>query len=104
MQNYYSAQKRRQLVSKYRASGLSQSQFAEQQGLKLSTLRQWIYRLGPPRRRLVHPPPAFQEVPLAGVLFPENWAAELRWAGGMVLRLHAQADVEWVGALVERLS
>lgn len=95
---------RGQWVAKYRASGLSQSQFAERHGLKLSTLRQWIYRPEPRRVRRGALRPAFQEIALSGVLFPDNWAAELRLPGGIVLRLNGQASADWVGTLVERLS
>ena len=111
MRNNYSSacerltpQKRSRLVAQYRASGLTQSQFAQQHGLKLSTLRQWIYRPEGQRSPLGTPRPAFQEVPLSGLAFLESWAAEVRLPAGIVLRLNAQANVEWVGALVERLS
>jgi hypothetical protein len=108
--HFYSAsrptppQHRERLLAKYRASDLTQSQFAQQHGLKLSTLRQWIYRPGLPRVPRQTPRPVFQEVPLLGVPFLDNWAAELRLPGGTLLRLNAQASADWVGDLVERLS
>jgi len=107
MQNNYSAFRRlafqnaEGLVAKYHASGLTQRQFAEQHGLKLSTLRQWIYRPSSRQRRGRTSPPAFQELALPLL---ESWAAELRLPSGRVLRLNPQASAEWVGTLVERLS
>jgi hypothetical protein len=38
---------RTQLLREYRASGLTQEQFAERAGVKVSTLRAWIYRKRP---------------------------------------------------------
>src|SRR2546422_4325058 len=98
MRNNYAVSRRlasqnaERLVAKYRGSGLTQSQFAERHGIKLSALRQWIYRPSSPGRRGRTSPPAFQELALPLL---ESWAAELRLPGGRVLRLNHQANVEW---------
>jgi lambda repressor-like predicted transcriptional regulator len=51
---YFSQPERMQWVTRFRSSGLTQAQFAEQNGLKLKTLQRWLYREGPrgePERR-----------------------------------------------------
>ncbi len=35
---------RAKLVAAYRASGLTQAEFAERRGIKVSTLQSWLYR------------------------------------------------------------
>jgi hypothetical protein len=42
-----SAAERAQLVGEYRASGLTQERFAARAGLKIGTLRAWIYKRRP---------------------------------------------------------
>jgi hypothetical protein len=90
------------MLVQFRASRLTQRQFAEQCGLNPGTLRQWIHRFGAEPSPVEARPMGFQEVPLSAVL--DSWAAELRLPSGIVLRLNGQASASWVGALVERLS
>ena len=44
-----SVQERERYLAEYQASGLTQVQFAEQAGIKVETLRAWIYR-GPTKQ------------------------------------------------------
>lgn len=44
----HSATERTQLLEEYQSSGLTQEQFAARAGLKIGTLRAWIYKRRPP--------------------------------------------------------
>lgn len=93
-----SAEERSRLVSLFRASGLTQAQFAEQQGIKLSTLHLWLYR----GARRKNKPPRFCEVPVSS-LVSTAWAAELVLGSGMTLRLSAAAKADWICTVVSAL-
>ena len=43
----FSREERSQWISRFRSSGLTQAQFAQQHGLKVTTLRKWLYGRGP---------------------------------------------------------
>ena len=100
----WTQQEREQLVAKYQTSGLTQREFAQQQGVKLGTFQQWIYRPRSPDPIARGKQPAFQEVSLTEVPFLNRWAAELQLPRGMALRLNCHASAEWVGALVQKLG
>ena len=85
-------------VSRYRSSGLTQAQFAQQHGLKLTTLRWWIYG---PRRKQQQSATGFREVAVSPLWPAGAWAAELTWPSGMTVRLGARAEVAWIEALLK---
>ena len=100
----FTHQEREKLIVEYRASGLAQREFAQQQGIKVGTFRQWIYR-----RRSPHPitrgkKSGFQEISVSEVPFLNGWAAELQLPRGVALRLNCHASAEWIGALVKKLG
>jgi transposase len=97
-------QEREELVAKYRASGLTQRQFAQQHGVKLGTFQQWVYRPRSAHRLTRRKKPAFQEVSITEVAFLNSWAAQLQLPRGVALRLNSHASAEWVGALVQKLG
>lgn len=93
-----SAEERSRLVCLFRASGLTQAEFAQQQGIKLSTLHQWLYRGVPKKKARTR----FQELPVPS-LFAPTWMAEIALGGGLTLRLSASANADWIGSVVRAL-
>jgi hypothetical protein len=100
----FTQQEREKLIVKYRASGLAQREFAQEQGIKVGTLRQWIYRPRSPLPMARGKKFGFQEVSISEVPFLNGWAAELQLPRGVALRLNSNASVEWIGALVQKLG
>ena len=100
----FSAAERERFLAKYQASGLTQREFAREHGVKLRSLRHWLYGFSS-KQRVARPAKlAFREVNWGGIPLLESWAAELRLPNGLVLRLNGQASADWVGALIERLG
>ena len=100
----FTHQQREKLIVEYRASGLAQREFAQQQGIKVGTFRQRVYR-----PRSAHPitrgkQSGFQEISLSEVPLLNGWAAELQLPRGVALRLNCHAKVEWIGDLVQKLG
>jgi transposase-like protein len=93
-----SAEERSRLVSLFRDSGLKQAEFARRQGIKLSTLHQWLYRPAGKKKTK----PRFQELAVASFLSPP-WAAEVALDSGLTLRLSASASADWIGSVVGAL-
>ena len=94
----FAAEERANFVALYRQSGLRQSAFARQHGIKLGTLQQWLCR------RKTQPPslrPGFQEliVPLSS----SKWAAQLRVSQEITIRLDAQATGQLISQLLGSL-
>jgi transposase-like protein len=110
----YTSEERTQWISRYRSSGLSQVQFAQQHGLKLMTLRGWLHRQRQGRaastvpQKTAAPEPkspttTFREIK-AAALWPDplsaGWAAEVTWPSGVSVRLRQGAEVSWMKALL----
>lgn len=98
-----SVQERERILAAYRASGLTQAQFAERAGIKVETLRAWIYRgptkqLPQDRRRAVRS--GFVEVQAVAVA---TTGVELR-IGGLVMRASSWPTAEWVAAVVAKVG
>jgi len=68
-------------LPQYRSSGLRPAQFAEQHGLKLGTLRNWIQKEGP-GSSLGSETSGFQELLLPSVAAAGPWAAEVQLPDG----------------------
>jgi transposase-like protein len=101
-QKRFSSAERLRLIRQYRKSGLTQKQFAQQNGIRLGTFEQWLLR---ERKRDVRRDwsKGFQEVKLPLTLSSNAWAAELSLEAGLSLRLSSSAPVHWVCDLVKGL-
>lgn len=125
---YFSEPERVQWVTRFRFGGLTQAQFAEQNGLKLKTLQRWLYGRGAqaaakgrprspahgsrsqridrtavaihrkPRRT---PNATFREFILPSVgPARAGWAAEVTWPSGVTVCFSAEAKAAWMGAVL----
>ena len=94
----FTPEERAQWISRFRSSGLTQAQFAQQHDLKLTTLQRWIYGRGPKQKRRTA---AFREVAVSPVWSGGVWAAEVTWPSGVTVRLGARAEAPWIEALLE---
>ena len=101
------------LVAAYRKSNLGLRRFAQEYKIPPGRLHYWVYqkhRHSRPRLSVAqgpssHPPPVFQEVKLGGgSALMENWAAEVRLAGGVSIRFSHTAAPAWIGAVMEALQ
>ena len=101
---HFTHQEREKLIAEYHASGLAQREFAQRQGIKVGTFRQWIYRPRSPLPMAPRKKAEFQEVSISEVAFLNSWAAELQLPRGVTLRLNSQASAQWIGALIQKLS
>jgi hypothetical protein len=92
---------RRQWLERFQRSGLTQAAFASGHGLKLSTLRYWLYQATPTPLRQA-PGPRLQEIHVAS-RWPDapEWEAEIGWPDGCRLRLRAALARELAGALLQ---
>lgn len=94
----FSAEERFRLVEQYGQGDLTQVQFAERHGIKLHTLRLWLYKT----RRKKRSRTKFQEIPAVSFLGP-RWAAEIELKNGTTLRLGAEAKREFFSVLIDTL-
>jgi hypothetical protein len=85
-------------MAAYQASGLTQWEFAERNGLKLATLQGWLHR---------RPDGAAQKQPwfreFRAVLPGTAWGAEVSLRDGTVVRLSAAAAPEWIDEVLQIL-
>ena len=93
----FSAAERARLLTLYRQSRLTQRDFAEQQGLKLTALRQWLYR---PGKQAADAKPLFQELIVASP--PPGWVAEMTLGKAVTVRLSQEAAAMFFNQLLER--
>lgn len=125
----FTGEERESWISSFRSSGLPQARFAEQNGLKLTTLQKWLYGRGSqptPKRKppipaqgdrshqidrtavAIHRKPrrtpnaTFREIMLPA-LGPARagWAVEVTWPSGVRVRFGAGAEASWIGAVLE---
>lgn len=94
----FTREERAQWVSRYRSSGQTQAQFAQQNGLKLTTLQWWIYG---PGRKQQHSTTGFREITVSPLWPAGAWAAELSWPSGVTVRLGARTEAAWIEALLK---
>ena len=80
-------------------SGLTIAAFCQQHGFNPSVFHAWKRR----RRQSPVKPPEFRELSLPSIL-SAPWAAEIALPSGTLLRVSSQADVRWVGQLVEQMA
>lgn len=91
------------MVAEYERSRLTQEAFAKQRGIKVGTLRQWLYR----RERTKAggaKEPTFQEVSLGDLSSSSSWAAEISWPQGPTIRLSGQSSPAWAGELIKTVQ
>jgi transposase-like protein len=89
----WTAAERAQWIERFRASGLTQSEFAQQQGLNLGTFRQWIYR--PKSERAPPDSPQFHEIRLEALpSSPGAWGLELAVGKSLILRWRQPPSTE----------
>jgi len=93
----FTPEERAQWVSRFRSSGLTQVQFAQQHGLKPTTLQRWLYGRGPKQKR---PKATFREIVVSPLGPTGAWAAEITWPHGVTVRLGAEAEASWIEALL----
>ena len=93
----WTRKQRQQLLARFHESQLTQSEFATQNGLGLSTLSKWL-RL---EREAVPPKVKFQEVRLASPA--SRWPVEVVSPQGWIVRLQSSADVQQLPELLRAL-
>ena len=90
-----------QLLSAYEASGLTQTQFAQQSGIGYSTLSNWLRR----RRRHAENVPAAAWWPVEVKREPHRGGAyQVHWATGVNVQIPCGFDPAEVRTLLELLS
>jgi hypothetical protein len=100
------------ILSRYRASGLGLTRFAQEEGIPAGRLHYWLYqkhRPGGPRGSTkgvgLVSTPVFQEVKLAGCLPPSGgWAVEISLPNGLVTRFNPATSPVWIGTVVRALQ
>jgi hypothetical protein len=81
------AARMRRVVGRYRASGLSQRQFSEREGINVWTLRNWLRRSGGQARRAAPKGQArFVQAQLVPTAVPAAAGLEYVFSDGSVLR------------------
>ncbi|RJS14313.1 IS66 family insertion sequence hypothetical protein [Corallococcus sp. H22C18031201] len=91
------------VAESFEASGLTQKEFTQQRGVRLSTLQSWVYR----RRRQqtgIAETGCPLPVEVAGVEQPSTALLEVVLANGARLRFAFGTDVEYVARLVAALG
>jgi len=100
-----SEQEKAQWAERYYQSGLTQKQFAQQQGIADSTLQRWVAEHPCPgqavtRTREVGLLSGFAELKLPASPIPPDWAAELCRPNGVVLRVAADLPAALLAQLL----
>jgi transposase-like protein len=93
----WTAKQRQRLLAEFHQSQLTQSEFASQHGVGLSTLSKWL-RL---EREAPSPKVKFQEVRLPNPA--SRWPVELVSPQGWIVRLQNGSDVQMLPSLLRAL-
>jgi transposase len=92
------------IAEQFEHSGLTQKQFAQQQGLPLSTVQSWVYR----RRRQASAPSAapvrLLPVEVAAPAVSNTGKVEVLTASGLCVSFAMGTDVSYVARLVAALE
>jgi transcriptional regulator with XRE-family HTH domain len=94
---------RERLLGEYRASGLTQEQFAARSGIKVGTLRTWIYKRRTPAvadRGRFAPVRIVDEARSASA---SRGSVTVRWPQGIEVRIAMDLDRAGVASLVRKL-
>jgi hypothetical protein len=92
------------IAEQFEQSGLTQKQFAQQQGLTLSTVQSWIYRRRRQASRSPVPPVRLLPVEVSSTPVPDMRGLEIVTPRGVRLRVPAGTDVDYVAGLVAALG
>lgn len=92
------------IAEQFEQSGLTQKQFAQQQGLTLSTVQSWIYRRRRQASRSPVQPVRLLPVEVSSAPVPDKGGLELVTPRGVRLRIPAGTDVDYVAGLVAALG
>lgn len=92
------------IAEQFEQSGLTQKQFAQQQGLPLSTVQSWIYRRRRQASRRQEQPVRLLPVEVSTTPVGDRGGLEIITAAGVSLRVPAGTDVEYVARLVAALG
>ena len=101
LERFPGSEERARWLERYGRSGLTQSAFAQAQGLSLSRLRYWLYS-GGPAAATANPAPRVQEIHLDGWSATSPWKAEVSLPDGRTVRLDAQLARELIGPLLAK--
>lgn len=99
-ERHSAASERTQLLGEYQSSGLTQEQFAARTGIKLGTLRAWIYKKRPAAR------PAgghFAPVRIVEAVPKSPGTVTVRWPQGMEVEIAVRWDDAGALRLVREL-
>lgn len=92
------------IAEQFEQSGLTQKQFAQQQGLPLSTVQSWIYRRRRQTSRSQAQPVRWLPVEVSPASVADRGELEVITARGVRLRVPAGTDVDYVAGLVAALG
>lgn len=91
----YGVEERRLLLEKYGASGQTVPDFAQAHGIKVTTLRQWLWKHKPT------PPPGFQEL-LLPVSAPAA-TVEITLGRELTIKLRGEVSARYLAQILHRL-
>jgi hypothetical protein len=92
------------IAEQFEQSGLTQQQFAQQQGLPLSTVQSWIYRRRRQASRSPVQPVRLLPVEVSPAPVTDRGGLEIVTPRGVRLRVPAGTDVDYVAGLVAALG
>jgi hypothetical protein len=92
------------ISEQFEQSGLTQKQFAQQQGLPLSTVQSWIYRRRRQASRSQVPAVRLLPVEVSSRPVDDSGGLEVITARGVRVRVPAGTDVDYVAGLVAALG
>ena len=92
------------IAEQFEQSGLTQKQFAQQQGLTLSTVQSWIYRRRRQASRSPVPPVRLLPVEVSTAPVSDKGRLEIVTPRGVRLCIPAGIDVDYVAGLVAALG
>lgn len=107
-----SRRERAQLLSEYRASGWTQERFAQRTGIKVGTLRAWIYKMrssAPSANRdeigAIDEGGGFAPVRIVDAVHPvkSRGSVTVRWPQGMEVEIAVELDGVGIERLVRKL-
>lgn len=100
---------RAQLLSEYRASGWTQERFAQRTGIKVGTLRRWIYKMRSSANcdeaGTIDEGGGFAPVRIVDVVCPvkSQGSVTVRWPQGMEVQIAVELDGVGIERLVRKL-
>jgi hypothetical protein len=99
MSSHRSPSQRRELVTAFRRSGLSQREFAEREGIKVTTLQSWLYHPSE-RKDAAVPSPGFVRVEGEA----DGSGVRIEVGGAVVVHLLTLPEPEYIARLVRALA